>query len=564
MRAHFLRQGAPIVPIATKATTTVTNITAPSKTTPRGRFRERRALGDPQRRSVVCATPSSGAAAAAAAAAPSVSSAAAAGAAATAPPLSPSSLLASSPSSPSSSPASPPAPSPSPRAAAPPETEVPPFSWTAQWDPVSFVEDLDRSQPNAFTLLGVKLAFYYEEENARWVALEDSCPHRRAPLSQGRLLLTETKDAATGKKRTTETRLECSYHGWVFGGAEGKCARIPQLEGCSSLVSRGAAAAATASPRACATPRPCRVAQGMLWVWGEGPKFSAAKARAAAAAAGRKGPEEGEGGGEEKEDEDVDPVARMFREAAETEPIYAPGISIEDPDVPSDAAAPAAAAASASGTSGNGGGKSKKPEKLLTLAGRYYRDVEYDATTLIDNLLDASHLAFAHNRVLGDRDAEDAGDVAAARVSLDAESGEEVETAALAAVLSSTPHKREKRERGGGGGGGGGEGDDGEEEHRYLDRHSAAARALRTELLTGDAAVFDSAFRVPRTDKDGRMLTRILFEPPALATWFCDKPDGDPVCAGSRWRVSFFFLFFSRLFFLCGSLLVFPPPFFSV
>ena len=31
-------------------------------------------------------------------------------------------------------------------------------------------------------------------------------------------------------------------------------------------------------------------------------------------------------------------------------------------------------------------------------------------------------------------------------------------------------------------------------------------------------------------------MSRILFEPPALATWFCDKPDGDPVCAGSRWR----------------------------
>lgn len=54
-------------------------------------------------------------------------------------------------------------------------------------------------------MLGVKLAFYYESENERWVALEDSCPHRRAPLSQGRLL-TE-KDAASGKKTTT---LECS------------------------------------------------------------------------------------------------------------------------------------------------------------------------------------------------------------------------------------------------------------------------------------------------------------------------------------------------------------------
>jgi len=230
----------------------------------------------------------------------------------------------------------------------------------------------------------------------------------------------------------------------------------------------------------------------MLWVWGEGPRLAS--------------------------EDEQDAVARMFREAAETEPIFAPGISVDDPNVPSDAAFDA---------SGN-----KKPEKLLTLAGRYYRDVEYDATTLIDNLLDASHLAFAHNRVLGDRDADDAGDVAAARVSLDAEGGEEVESPALAAVLASTQHKREKGEKSEGG-----SGEEGQQgQHQYLDRHGAAARALRRERLTGDAAVFDSAFRVPRTDKDGRMLTRIVFEPPALATWFCDKPDGDPVCAGSRWR----------------------------
>ena len=230
----------------------------------------------------------------------------------------------------------------------------------------------------------------------------------------------------------------------------------------------------------------------MLWVWGEGPKAAAGSSSSSGAAAGEE-----------------DPVSRMFRKAEETEPIYAPGISVDASDAPP-----------------LGGGK---PEKLLTLAGRYCRDVEYDATTLIDNLMDASHLAFAHTGVLGDRSSEDAGDVAAARVSLlegaegTGEEEEEAETAALAAVLASTPHKREKSEG---------------KKGPHLDRHSAAARALRTELLSGDAAVFDSAFRVPRTDMEGgRMLTRMIFEPPALATWFCDKPDGDPVCAGSRWRV---------------------------
>ena len=343
------------------------------------------------------------------------------------------------------------------------------------------------------------------------------------------------KDKITGAIK--ETQLECSYHGWTFQGEEGKCTGIPQLSGCSSLVSSSVARAATASPRACATPRPCRVAQGMLWIWGEGPKMTVdgknkrrskkEKSSSGFHSSSSSGSESDEGGGEELEleleTEEEDPISRMFREADEKEPIYAPGISVEDPEVPSDA--PKTSSSSSSTPT------QASQEKLLTLAGRYYRDVEYDATTLIDNLMDASHLAFAHNRVLGDRDAADAGDVAAARVSLNPETGEEVETPALSAVLSSTQHKREKKRNDKGEGGEGGE-----QQHQYLDRHSAGARALKNELLFGDAAVFDSAFHVPRTDT-GRMLTRILFEPPALATWFCDKPDGDPVCAGSRWRV---------------------------
>ena len=371
----------------------------------------------------------------------------------------------------------------------------------------------------------MKLAIYFEKENEKWVTLEDSCPHRRAPLSQGRLLT--GRDPATGEIK--DTKLECSYHGWTFEGARGNCSRIPQLSGCSSLVSPGVAAAATASPRACATPRPCKVAQGMLWVWGEGPRAAVGKmGRRSSSVPGRhslsssdgsgSAGEAAEGAGQPLEEGEEDPVARMFRESEETEPIYAPGIAVDDPNLPSDA------------------DPANPAERLLTLAGRYYRDVEYDATTLIDNLMDASHLAFGHNRVLGDRDAHDAGDVAAARVSLRGSEGggeEEVESAALAAVLSSTEHRREKWER---------ESEKPEGEHRHLDRHSAAARALRADLLTGDAAVFDAAFRVPRTDAHGRMLTRIVFEPPALATWFCDKPDGDPVCAGSRWRVRSFYL----------------------
>ncbi len=43
------------------------------------------------------------------------------------------------------------------------------------------------------------------------VALEDCCPHRRAPLSLGRLV---------------DDEIECAYHGFRFNG-EGRCTRVP-------------------------------------------------------------------------------------------------------------------------------------------------------------------------------------------------------------------------------------------------------------------------------------------------------------------------------------------------
>ena len=49
--------------------------------------------------------------------------------------------------------------------------------------------------------------------------LADECPHRLAPLSEGRLV------DADGT-----TRVECSYHGWQFEGKCGSCALLPQLD----------------------------------------------------------------------------------------------------------------------------------------------------------------------------------------------------------------------------------------------------------------------------------------------------------------------------------------------
>jgi len=121
--------------------------------------------------------------------------------------------------------------------------QQPSFDWARHWYPVAWIEHLDAARPTAIDLLGVKLVIWKDPVSESWAAAEDACPHRLAPLSQGRVL-------ATG--------LQCSLHGWEFdqGGA---CTLIPQAVG---------SPAAAASPRACLKTRPARVAQGMLWLFG--------------------------------------------------------------------------------------------------------------------------------------------------------------------------------------------------------------------------------------------------------------------------------------------------------
>ncbi len=54
----------------------------------------------------------------------------------------------------------------------------------------------------------------FRDSSGKAVALEDRCPHRRAPLSLGCV-------KANG--------LQCPYHGWTFDGSTGACTEIPNL-----------------------------------------------------------------------------------------------------------------------------------------------------------------------------------------------------------------------------------------------------------------------------------------------------------------------------------------------
>ncbi|KAL6967140.1 pheophorbide a oxygenase [Sarracenia purpurea var. burkii] len=120
------------------------------------------------------------------------------------------------------------------------------FSWRDHWYPVSLVEDLDPSRPTPFQLLNRDLVLWFDRSSSQWVAFDDKCPHRLAPLSEGRM--------------DENGHLQCSYHGWSFDGC-GSCTRIPQAS------AEGPEALAVQSPRACATRFPTMVSQGLLFVW---------------------------------------------------------------------------------------------------------------------------------------------------------------------------------------------------------------------------------------------------------------------------------------------------------
>lgn len=119
-----------------------------------------------------------------------------------------------------------------------------PIDWWRQWYPMAFLDDLDPARPTQVELLG-KLFVIWADHDKTWHAFEDQCPHRLAPLSEGRI--------------DERGNLQCAYHGWSFSG-QGGCVNIPQAEPEIKVV-------AERSGRACAKAVPLLVAQGMVWLW---------------------------------------------------------------------------------------------------------------------------------------------------------------------------------------------------------------------------------------------------------------------------------------------------------
>ncbi len=179
------------------------------------------------------------------------------------------------------------------------------FDCAEAWYPVHYVEDLDRTKPTPFTLLGRDIVIWWDRNGDSWRVIDDQCPHRLAPLSQGRI--------------AEDGLIECPYHGWAFNG-EGTCVRIPQqVEG----------GKAQTSQRACVASLPTTVKQGLLFVYPGNPG-NAAKTKV--------------------------PIIEPIEENADDWVII-----------------------------------------------NTFRDLPYDAVTLLENVLDASHVPFTHHNTVGKR-----------------------------------------------------------------------------------------------------------------------------------------------------------------
>ena len=119
------------------------------------------------------------------------------------------------------------------------------FDFFQHWYPILPIEDIDLQKPTNATLLGIPIVIWQSPSSDTYQVFLDRCPHRLAPLSEGRI------DDRTGN-------LMCSYHGWQFDKS-GNCTHIPQAENPELITQK--------SQNFCATVFPSRQENDLLWVW---------------------------------------------------------------------------------------------------------------------------------------------------------------------------------------------------------------------------------------------------------------------------------------------------------
>ncbi|KVI08321.1 Pheophorbide a oxygenase [Cynara cardunculus var. scolymus] len=118
------------------------------------------------------------------------------------------------------------------------------FDWFSQWYALMPVCDLDKRVPHGKKVMGLDVVVWWDKNENAWKVFDDSCPHRLAPLSEGRI--------------DQWGRLQCVYHGWCFGGS-GDCKFIPQAPRDGPPVHT--------FQKACVAVYPSTVQNGIVWFW---------------------------------------------------------------------------------------------------------------------------------------------------------------------------------------------------------------------------------------------------------------------------------------------------------
>ncbi|KAF8403963.1 hypothetical protein HHK36_012071 [Tetracentron sinense] len=118
------------------------------------------------------------------------------------------------------------------------------FDWFSQWYPVAPVCDLDKRVPHGKKIMGLDVVVWWDRNESKWQVFDDTCPHRLAPLSEGRI--------------DQWGRLQCVYHGWCFGGT-GDCKFIPQAHPDGPPVHT--------FKKACAAVYPSTMQNNIVWFW---------------------------------------------------------------------------------------------------------------------------------------------------------------------------------------------------------------------------------------------------------------------------------------------------------
>ncbi|RZF63451.1 Rieske (2Fe-2S) protein [Sphingomonas populi] len=89
-----------------------------------------------------------------------------------------------------------------------------PSDGTLLWWPLALSEALKSDKPLGVSLGGRPIVLWRDAQGEPR-AMIDQCPHRRVPLSLGRV--------------TSDGLLQCGYHGWCYEGRTGRVTRIPNL-----------------------------------------------------------------------------------------------------------------------------------------------------------------------------------------------------------------------------------------------------------------------------------------------------------------------------------------------